>query len=169
LRQEFRELETLNVITELVYNGLLGRSVKGITRKDLLHTFQDSKGGNFQPDGLHDAVRWCQGDGPLRPAKSIVGKGEFVGARVVEPVEEGSDEEIDSEIEAAPIGGKRKLQKTKTRSDKGKKRARVDFVTLPGLAWDQVNHSCAYDAVLTPLYNLWQDHGPRWTDKLNEL
>ncbi|KAJ7655450.1 hypothetical protein B0H17DRAFT_859873, partial [Mycena rosella] len=34
---------------------------------------------------------------------------------------------------------------------------------------DQVNYSCAYDAVFTPLYNLWQDHGPRWTDRLNEL
>lgn len=27
-----------------------------------------------------------------------------------------------------------------------------------------MNYSCAYDAVFTPMYNVWQDHGPKWTE-----
>ncbi|KAJ7614587.1 hypothetical protein B0H17DRAFT_1164778 [Mycena rosella] len=160
LRQEFRELETRNIITELAYNGLLHARVKGITRKDILRTFQESRGGFYQPDDLHSTVRWQTGDTLLAPGKSVSGKWELLGKDNATT----ANEEVDTD---AQEGKKRKPRKP--RSDKGKKKVKRMSISLPGLAWDQVDHSCAYDAVFTPLYNIWHDHGPKWTVRFKVL
>ncbi|KAJ7696998.1 hypothetical protein B0H17DRAFT_871458, partial [Mycena rosella] len=34
---------------------------------------------------------------------------------------------------------------------------------------DQINYSCAYDAMFGPLYDVWQAHGPKWTDQFDIL
>ncbi|KAJ7106599.1 hypothetical protein C8R44DRAFT_563729, partial [Mycena epipterygia] len=33
-----------------------------------------------------------------------------------------------------------------------------------GTVWDSVNYSCAYDAMVSPMYNIWKDHGVKWSD-----
>ncbi|KAJ7321526.1 hypothetical protein DFH08DRAFT_618591, partial [Mycena albidolilacea] len=38
-----------------------------------------------------------------------------------------------------------------------------------GLEWDHVNYSCAYDALFTGPYNIWQDHGPKWTNRFASI
>ncbi|KAJ7621565.1 hypothetical protein DFH06DRAFT_1009914 [Mycena polygramma] len=45
----------------------------------------------------------------------------------------------------------------------------IRVVTGPiGLVWDPVNHSCSYDALFTPLINLWKENPPVWTDRLTK-
>ncbi|KAF8119755.1 hypothetical protein K438DRAFT_1656200, partial [Mycena galopus ATCC 62051] len=38
-----------------------------------------------------------------------------------------------------------------------------------GLIWDSVNHSCAYDALFTCMYNVWVEHGPKWSARLTTI
>ena len=56
LRQEFRELEILDEITRLRYEGYLPPQITGVNRRDLLIKYQNWKGGNYQPIHLHHAI-----------------------------------------------------------------------------------------------------------------
>ena len=58
LRQEFRELEMLDDITTLRYNGKLPSSVVGICRNDLISVFRLLKGEKYVPSKVHQAIRW---------------------------------------------------------------------------------------------------------------
>ena len=56
LRQEFRELEMLDDITMLRYNGKLPSSVAGIHRNDLISAFHLLKGEKYVPSKVHQAI-----------------------------------------------------------------------------------------------------------------
>ncbi|KAJ7450565.1 hypothetical protein FB451DRAFT_1052180, partial [Mycena latifolia] len=159
LRQEFRELETLNEITTLRYENRLPLQVNGLTRRSLLRSFQDWKGGYYEPDGLHAAVKWRAGDAPLKPPKAVIGKWELV--------EEDAKKVAKTRGEADSSAKKRKASSAdelpKTKKNK------VAKTKLAGLSWNQYDHSCAYDAVFTPLYHVWSGHTAKWSDKLSEL
>ena len=62
LRQEFRELEMLDDITTLRYNGKLLSSVVGDRRNDLISAFRLLKGEKYVPSNVHRAIRWKQSD-----------------------------------------------------------------------------------------------------------
>ena len=53
LRQEFRELEMLDDITMLRYNGKLPSSVVGVRRNDLISAFRLLKGEKYVPSKVH--------------------------------------------------------------------------------------------------------------------
>ena len=53
LRQEFRELEMLDDITMLCYNGKLPSSVVGVRRNDLISAFRQLKGEKYVPSKVH--------------------------------------------------------------------------------------------------------------------
>ncbi|KAF8220052.1 hypothetical protein L208DRAFT_1336022 [Tricholoma matsutake] len=62
LHQEFRELEMLDDITTLRYNGKLPSSVVGNSRNDLISTFHLVKGGKYVPSKVHRAIWWNDHD-----------------------------------------------------------------------------------------------------------
>ena len=62
LRQEFRELEMLDDITTLRYNGKLSSSVVGVCRNDLISAFRLLKGEKYVPTKVHQAIRWKEND-----------------------------------------------------------------------------------------------------------
>lgn len=49
------------------------------------------------------------------------------------------------------------------------KRSRVLGPTSIGTAWDSKNYSCSYDAVVTPIYDNWQEHGPRSSENFEQM
>ena len=66
LRQEFRELELLNEITRLRWEGLLDKGVGGNTRSTLLKSYLRMYGTKKCPEHVHPAVRWGrEGDAAL--------------------------------------------------------------------------------------------------------
>ncbi|KAF8220757.1 hypothetical protein L208DRAFT_1019821, partial [Tricholoma matsutake] len=67
LRQEFRELELLDEITDLRYNGKLHRSVVGEQRNMLIMAFSQWKGMHHVPSAVHKAIRWNSRDPLLEP------------------------------------------------------------------------------------------------------
>ena len=62
LRQEFRELEMLNEITRLRYEGLLPSTVVGDTRRQLIYNYRQWKGQEFVPDSIPEKLRWSAED-----------------------------------------------------------------------------------------------------------
>ena len=58
LRQEFRELELLDEITRLQYEGKLSRKVMGNTRGFLIHTYRRWKGESYVPNCIPAALKW---------------------------------------------------------------------------------------------------------------
>ena len=62
LRQEFRELEVLDEITRLRYEGKLSDSITGNRRNVLIRQFQGWKGTDYVPQNVHDSIRWSDRD-----------------------------------------------------------------------------------------------------------
>ena len=58
LRQEFRELELMDEITKLRYNGKSSPKVTGITRGELVHSFRQWKGVGYVPKAMHKDLKW---------------------------------------------------------------------------------------------------------------
>ncbi|KAF8220083.1 hypothetical protein L208DRAFT_1335796 [Tricholoma matsutake] len=67
LRQEFRELELLDEITDLRYNGKLHKGVVGDQRNMLIMAFRQWKGMHHIPSAVHKAIRWNSRDPLLEP------------------------------------------------------------------------------------------------------
>ncbi|KAJ3834663.1 hypothetical protein F5878DRAFT_505706, partial [Lentinula raphanica] len=58
LRREYRELELLDEITSLRFQGELPDKVCGSTRKLLIETFLQWKGSNHIPPHIHTSIKW---------------------------------------------------------------------------------------------------------------
>ncbi|KAJ6603850.1 hypothetical protein B0H10DRAFT_1687060, partial [Mycena sp. CBHHK59/15] len=48
------------------------------------------------------------------------------------------------------------------------KKRKTDIPAPIGLKWDSQHYSCSYDAIIGPMYTLWEENGPRWTDLFAE-
>ena len=62
LRQEFRELELLDEITRIKYEGKLPSTVQGATRVALIHSYRTYKGTKYVPKTVHGALKWSDHD-----------------------------------------------------------------------------------------------------------
>ena len=59
LRQEFRELELLDDITKMRWEGNSHPSVTGVTRSELIHNFRKWKGKEYIPKHVHQSLSWA--------------------------------------------------------------------------------------------------------------
>jgi hypothetical protein len=50
-----------------------------------------------------------------------------------------------------------------------KKKTKTAVESPTGLVWDPVNYSCAYYAVLTCMYTIWEAYGPKWSNRLSTI
>jgi len=64
LRQEFRELEILDEITKLHYDGVLPNKIDGHRRNTVIRQYQDWKGTSYMPINTHCAIKWSA-DNPM--------------------------------------------------------------------------------------------------------
>ncbi|KAJ7854010.1 hypothetical protein B0H13DRAFT_1642583 [Mycena leptocephala] len=163
LRQELRELEALDEITRLRYLGRIPASVTGIYRRRLLRSYYAWKTDHRDPDHFHPAIRWKPELGPRVP--EAVAYSDWTPSVAV-------NQKIKLETAKGPETGKdeQRLKKIKVLATS------TDEVKLPvtasssaergpspvGLKWDDVNYSCAYDALFTLLINVWTSDPERW-------
>ncbi|KAJ6449212.1 hypothetical protein C8R45DRAFT_1057317 [Mycena sanguinolenta] len=63
--QEFRELEALNEITRLRYEGQLPASVRGVNRRQLLTAFHSWSKAPFELKDVHEAIKSLPGELPV--------------------------------------------------------------------------------------------------------
>ncbi|KAJ7237791.1 hypothetical protein C8J57DRAFT_1439129 [Mycena rebaudengoi] len=153
LCQEFRELELLNEITRGKYMCTLPAFVSGVTRSDLLRSYQEYRGTDYDPSDLHTSLTWRTGDAPKMPPVQIVSSWSLVG-KDLKPVKE---------ITKAPSQPKRKKNEQGGQPSK-KARLQTEVIKPSATMWDNVNYSCAYDALFTLLYDIWQEHPSKWSE-----
>ncbi|KAJ7216263.1 hypothetical protein C8J57DRAFT_1096189 [Mycena rebaudengoi] len=71
LREELRELEILDDITQLRFEGVLPKNVTGLYRIPLLRSYQAWKGANYELAHLDNAISWHTGMGPRVPEPMV--------------------------------------------------------------------------------------------------
>ena len=60
LRQEFRELELLDEITQLLHSRKLPLTITGDTTNNLIFAFRQWKGEQYVPHNVHPSIRWSK-------------------------------------------------------------------------------------------------------------
>ena len=168
LRQEFRELEILDEVTTLRYEGKLPRNINGSLRNPLIRQFQKWKGVNYVPSKTDAALRWSSSN-PLpllRPVTdnpwTLIGKGSLK-KQTVKPVSNsvaasGSQPiaSLKNKMDNLSLGPKKKSKITPVEVQD------PDIDSPQGLTWDSENWSCAYDAIIGILYNIWIQDPSQW-------
>ncbi|KAI0741506.1 hypothetical protein C8Q80DRAFT_1109645 [Daedaleopsis nitida] len=176
LRQKFRELELLDEITKMRYLGTISPKVSGITRNELVHSFRQWKGEKFVPKTMHSALKWTAVDPfPIEKLAQDV-PWTLVKATKTQPTntDEGSSgkksekSQVKKDLTAFVLAqGSQPLQiVSNTTKPQRAKRLKVSKPPagkkLVGFPWDSVNHSCAYDSLLTVLLTLYTECRESW-------
>ena len=165
LRQEFRELELLDYITTMRFEGKLPAKMALANRRNtLIEMFREYKGYDFMPDTMHNAIKWSKNDPYLEWKHSDI---EWAIIKATEqkannslkrkaPFVEHEDSLAPKRILPVPITS----PSTPTaKLTKRKKPVTLHTPTTAG-TWQPIgtiwqNNSCAYDAVITILFNIW--------------
>lgn len=170
LRREFQQLELLNAITKLRFEGRLPDQVQGETRTSLINSFQQWKGVDWCPPNIHPAIRWSKSDpiGLTRVEKSTP----WV---LIKPNNKGvpSPAKGDNHAVTEYVVAKGSISLKDTSSTPMRKRQaamRADRMARPtGLRWDSETLSCAYDSLLTILHLTYATQHPMWTTRVTGL
>ncbi|KAF8075770.1 hypothetical protein FPV67DRAFT_1617250 [Lyophyllum atratum] len=160
LRQEFRELELLDNITCMRFEGKLPEGMHDAGRRNtLIDSFRACKGIDYMPPTINPAIRWSKSDPFLswvledvdwsiltKPSKnaSLQPKSVYVPARGTNP---DSRKQQQSNIE--PQGYQHQKRK------------------LRGTPWR--DNSCAYDATMAVLHNVWRQNPDVMTGLLSNF
>lgn len=158
LKRELRELEILDDITRMRVDGSLPSSISGNTRSDLITTYYGYYGYKHIPSHVHPALNWASASAiELRPPEYSE-KWRLVGTDAKQEKKEPT---------------KRKANEATIQPSEAKKQKKnhqpaipdpTDAVpSLPGLVWNRLDWSCAYDALLTILCNTSHELGVPWT------
>ena len=187
LRQEFRELEMLNIITELNYNRQLPSGVSGALRNPLIRSYQLWKKSQNIDKDWHASLRWgptgvsikepennamwdasmkaCYSRLPTQPKNKANGKPKANS----KPNANGKPKARSYDTYACSAGLSQSVSSIESARKKhctDRRAPGADCEGPIGLIWDNVNFSCAYDALFTVIYNLWRSNPLHWTDKL---
>ncbi|KAA1478890.1 hypothetical protein DENSPDRAFT_756732, partial [Dentipellis sp. KUC8613] len=166
LRQEFRELELLNYITKLRFEGKLRPQVAGNTRSSLIKSFQKVY-NNYCPKDTPDPLKWDEEDPILRPEQDdddfVWQKAEKSNTSQNKGVKRKRDTEPDSTI----------AQNLKNdiipniQPPKKKQRREINLHdSIRGMTWNAETWSCAYDSLLTILSSTYLKNARKWNDKV---
>lgn len=149
LRRELRELEILDDVTRMRFTGTLPPLLHGVTRSDVIHAYYKHFGLWHVPVGVHPAVSWANA-----PAREIQPPMAFAKWSLVSdsvPVQQKRPADKEPILIAKRI-------KAGHQSDHATGLLTPPDVRLPpGFVWDSQNWSCAYDSLLTILYNVVDD------------
>ncbi|KAH9834254.1 uncharacterized protein C8Q71DRAFT_797996 [Rhodofomes roseus] len=134
LRQEFRELELLDEITKLKYDGTLSPSVEGVTCVALIHSYRTMKGAKYMPNTMHSALKWSE-------------KQPF---DVEKPYKE-------SQWEMVKRANKDKQPQLQRDPDSlAESKEPVCFT------WNNETYSCAFDTLFGILHNIYREQNMIW-------
>jgi hypothetical protein len=184
LRQEFRELELLDDITALQFNNKLPTKIAMADRRNtLIEEFRKWKGEKYLPSAMHPAIRWSKTDPFLELQdtadwrvidsnvdSNVKSTSSSVPSDTI-PVVPGSESNgpgsthIISELKRKRIVVPSKKMQMTSKKVKFCHRTTIDDLSAPirlnvplGTQWQ--NNSCAYDAIITILFNIWYDPSP---------
>ncbi|KAJ7183739.1 hypothetical protein C8R46DRAFT_883813 [Mycena filopes] len=172
LRQELRELEILDEITRLRYEGLLPRSVAGLYRRGLLRSYYAWKKDSRDPPHFHAAMKWNSSMGPRIPEPVVYGEWRSSDTR------RSLKRKATQDAQPTPV---ERYAVYPDPEERAVKRLKLDVLVraaphlVPqirkpvGLIWDSRDYSCAYDATFTILGNLWVEAPIVWSGYFGHL
>ncbi|KAJ7795000.1 hypothetical protein B0H13DRAFT_2245507 [Mycena leptocephala] len=176
LRQELRELEILDEVTRLRSEGRLPFSVNGLYRRRLIRSFYAWKTSHRDPPHFHSAMRWKPEMGPRIPESIQYDEWKPSLALTKKRKNAAVDDlsNMPNKSMPGPVAKKPKLQGMAVATAPHVAEPERDIRSIcnnsstvrrqpVGLIWDSVNHSCAYDATLTILANIWLENPDAWT------
>ena len=176
LRQEFRELEILDEVTKLKFNGELPKTVNGRLRNIIIKQYRGIKGVSYCPQNIAAPLRWTK-DNPMEMLPvvtdspwSIIDSSKTKGKHAFPKTANQYFVSAKGSIPVQAISGvKRKIDEisddkdNNVTDDTNKKLKSVEYnENLKGLLWDRENYSCAYDALYTILFNIWSFSPIKW-------
>ncbi|KAJ6467983.1 hypothetical protein C8R47DRAFT_990276 [Mycena vitilis] len=160
LRQELRELEILDEITKMRFEGRLPPSVTGLYRRRLIRSFYAWKTDHRDPPHFHPAMRWDRSMGPRvpdaeaysewRPSIATTRKRKNAAVNKAETPSspEKPNEHLPGGIQTPAAINSAVISRR---------------IRPAGLIWDSFDHSCGYDATFTILSNIWLENPVRWS------
>jgi hypothetical protein len=181
LRQEFRDLELLDEITKLRSEGKLPLTVTGIYRGQLIASYRKWRGANIQESShFHKALRWNSAaddanyidygewtptaDKPAGTKRKAGKLDSETPSKKKKPTNMAAAAAIQYSSSASGVDNERTATAYPSTQSTG---ATINCAPI-GLIWDSRDHSCSYDALLTPLACLLKQNPGVWTDKLTE-
>ncbi|KAJ3842598.1 hypothetical protein F5878DRAFT_519372, partial [Lentinula raphanica] len=162
LRKEFRDLELLDEITRLQYEGKCDPSVKGTTRSILIELFRKWKGDKFNPPSVHAAIKWSAKDpyvfseeiynpwkivAPLKKQYTVENEFNLI------PFTPPSKSSVVSNSLINPIVNPSPLSASLLNNRNASINVRQNTNAVTTLKWS--NNSCAYDALFLILRQVW--------------
>ncbi len=163
LRQEFRELNVLDDVTRLRYEGLLPDNIFGPLRNPIVRSYYLWIKDGRDNTEWHSTLRYKPGESRLKTVES--------------------DGTWDIRIAAnsqKPLNGKENkstLKRSVPDSEVMHKTAKVSRSTLStdhsgtplGIVWNSQDHSCAYDSLFMVLYNIWVENSEIWSRRFGDV
>jgi hypothetical protein len=176
LRQEFRELEILDSITKLHFDGKLpAHMLQADRRNSLITLYRQLKGQDYMPPTIHNAIKWGPRDSFLDWPHSNIEWALVDKTTKTAPLDivVASHPTTLKKLPSSNKAEKHVLTPTSLATCPFKK-PWTSHASPPitnglqpvGTQWS--NNSCAYDAVITVLFNIWHDlhhtHQALWTN-----
>jgi len=182
LRQEFREQELLDEISECLYDGSLPSTIDGQLRNSLIRQYQLFKGTKYMPVNTPPALKSTESDEmtmlpvvtdspwQILPSKvedsknTPVTKSTYVTAKSTNirntNEKKRKSDEVEDHVETDVI-------KLKTKKSK---QVHTQINNMPiGIKWDGENYSCAYDALFTILFDMWMSKPEKWGESFGSI
>ncbi|KAF8973570.1 hypothetical protein BDZ97DRAFT_1648442 [Flammula alnicola] len=163
LRQEFRELNVLDEVTRLKYEGLLPDGILHPLRNPTVQAYVRWNKSASNEKSWHAALAYGPDENRVRQA-------EINGTWVI-------DTNTHLIVSKGKTGKKRNRGISEEHADMStdnvKRVARSvgldEYGNLRGLIWDAENYSCAYDSIFTVLYNVWMRDTRLWRRRLGDI
>jgi hypothetical protein len=171
LRQELRELELLDEITRLRYEGHLPREVCGIYRRQLIRSYLIWRCQQLENIPACDDKKWF----------TDVDIPEQVDYSEWRPSDKPSNKrKADCQTISIDNRGTLEQDRKKMRimdaslniskqSDAQQIRLHAGSVPPIGLSWDSGNYSCGYDATISVLRSIWVENEDQWTVRMSSI
>ncbi|THU84224.1 hypothetical protein K435DRAFT_688002 [Dendrothele bispora CBS 962.96] len=132
---------------KIVWNHKLDPRVYGETGCQLLRSYQNIKGNNYDPLSIpHALSSQSQKDSKVPPLAEST-SWQLIGQRKTLQSSKNAKEEKNSNT------GHTNRKKRKVNENNAHQRAHQETITMCGMIWDSNNWSCPYDAIFTILFN----------------
>lgn len=173
LRQEYRELEILDHITELRFEGKLPATVTGSHRNSLVRSYREHFGRNHVPKQSHPSLKWNGGTN-FEPHEIHTFEEAATHKRKFEESDVYDQQPTNKQKLSHTKGAKRPPPPSTVAPPS--KRSKTDdtlqpLMTLryPGFIWDKFNWSCAYDALLFIVMSTWSEQSSLWRNNFKDM
>ncbi|KAF6745670.1 hypothetical protein DFP72DRAFT_824161 [Ephemerocybe angulata] len=147
LRQEYRELDYLTTITDLLYKGILPAHIIRLTRWETIHAYREWKAG--AGTASHGAPTFSETNDFDPPKEDIVYEVSTISA---------STKRKEREAKAARPSKRRRIA-----AGPQPILANASWAAPTGPVWDSTDWSCAFDAWTFILHCLWISDRVKWS------